>query len=243
MAARSSSRLLVHAGRALTARLSPAAPASALLAENLSRGFATGAPAAEEDVVKAAFIKQQASFRSYLEGLKKVPIPLDALDDKATKTYAAAVKNIRESLGIPSFSEKLTNLLESAEEDSRDVRSFLEESRIIRRQLGVEDKLGAEKLMFAALDSVEKKLGKALVGDDVKGMALLQEEVNAINKKLGLKDGELEALEQQLETSMAKTDIAAFASEATEKIGTYKKRDGLEGVEVDLKALDPKAYM
>ncbi|GJP35094.1 hypothetical protein CLOM_g19592, partial [Closterium sp. NIES-68] len=104
-----------------------------------------------------------------------------------------------------------------------DVRSFLEESRIIRRQLGVEDKLGAEKLMFAALDSVEKKLGKALVGDDVKGMALLQEEVNAINKKLGLKDGELEALEQQLETSMAKTDIAAFASEATEKIGTYKK--------------------
>ncbi|CAI5999311.1 unnamed protein product [Closterium sp. NIES-64] len=219
-------------GRAVSARLAPVAPASAVLAGDVARGFATAAPA-EEDVVKAAFIKQQASFRSYLEGLKKVSIPMDAADDKATKAYAAAVKNIRESLGIPSFSEKLSNLLESAEEDSRDVRSFLEESRIIRRQLGVEDKLGAEKLdsvekklgkvgkgerfplhpynpvtpsslvpnhpcaprlgvedklgaeklMFAALDSVEKKLGKALVGDDVKGMAMFQEEVNAINKK------------------------------------------------------------
>ncbi|CAI5464952.1 unnamed protein product [Closterium sp. Yama58-4] len=242
MAARSSSRLLALAGRAVFARLAPAAPASALLAANVARGFATAAPA-EEDVVKAAFIKQQASFRSYLEGLKKVPIPLDAADDKATKAYAAAMKNIRESLGIPSFTEKLSNLLESAEEDSRDVRSFLEESRIIRRQLGVEDKLGAEKLMFAALDSVEKKLGKALVGDDAKGMALFQEEVNAINKKLGLKDSDLEPLEQQLETSMAKTDIAAFAKEATEKIGTYKKRDGLEDIQVDLKTLDPKAYI
>ncbi|CAI7852886.1 unnamed protein product [Closterium sp. NIES-53] len=110
-------------------------------------------------------------------------------------------------------------------------------------RLGVEDKLGAEKLMFAALDSVEKKLGKALVGDDVKGMAMFQEEVNAINKKLGLKDGDLEPLEQQLETSMAKTDIAAFASEATQKIGTYQKRDGLEDIQVDLRTLDPKAYM
>ncbi|CAI7786181.1 unnamed protein product, partial [Closterium sp. NIES-53] len=117
MAARSSSRLLALAGRAASARLAPAAPASALLAGNVARGFATAAPA-EEDVVKAAFIKQQASFRSYLEGLKKVPIPMDAADDKATKAYAAAVKNIRESLGIPSFSEKLSNLLESAEEDS-----------------------------------------------------------------------------------------------------------------------------
>ncbi|CAI5956630.1 unnamed protein product [Closterium sp. NIES-64] len=229
-------------GRAVSARLAPVAPASAVLAGDVARGFATAAPA-EEDVVKAAFIKQQASFRSYLEGLKKVSIPMDAADDKATKAYAAAVKNIRESLGIPSFSEKLSNLLESAEEDSRDVRSFLEESRIIRRQLGVEDKLGAEKLMFAALDSVEKKLGKALVGDDVKGMAMFQEEVNAINKKLGLKDGDLEPLEQQLETSMAKTDIAAFASEATQKIGTYQKRDGLEDIQVDLKTLDPKAYI
>ncbi|CAI5985140.1 unnamed protein product, partial [Closterium sp. NIES-65] len=321
-------------GRAVSARLAPVAPASAVLAGDVARGFATAAPA-EEDVVKAAFIKQQASFRSYLEGLKKVSIPMDAADDKATKAYAAAVKNIRESLGIPSFSEKLSNLLESAEEDSRDVRSFLEESRIIRRQLGVEDKLGAEKLdsvekklgkvgkgerfplhpynpvtpsslvpnhpcaprlgvedklgaeklMFAALDSVEKKLGKALVGDDVKGMAMFQEEVNAINKKLGLKDGDLEPLEQQLgtsmaktdvtafpltspfyhlfppsnfpfspppppprlglkdgdlepleqqlETSMAKTDIAAFASEATQKIGTYQKRDGLEDIQVN----------
>ncbi|CAI5964545.1 unnamed protein product [Closterium sp. NIES-65] len=232
MAARSSSRLLALAGRAVSARLAPVAPASAVLAGDVARGFATAAPA-EEDVVKAAFIKQQASFRSYLEGLKKVSIPMDAADDKATKAYAAAVKNIRESLGIPSFSEKLSNLLESAEEDSRDVRSFLEESRIIRRQLGVEDKLGAEKLMFAALDSVEKKLGKALVGDDVKGMAMFQEEVNAINKKLGLKDGDLEPLEQQLETSMAKTDIAAFASEATQKIGTYQKRDGLEDIQVN----------
>ena len=38
------------------------------------------------------------------------------------------------SVGIPSFTEKLANLLESAEEDSQDVRSFLEESRTIRRQ-------------------------------------------------------------------------------------------------------------
>ena len=51
---------------------------------------------ATEDVVKAAFIRQQTAFRSYLEGVKKVNIPLNASDDKAVFAYEEAIKAIRQ---------------------------------------------------------------------------------------------------------------------------------------------------
>ena len=49
--------------------------------------------------------------------------------------------------------------------------------------MGLEDTLGFEALIFKALDSVEKKLGKPLTSADAKGMQDLQDEVSAINKK------------------------------------------------------------
>lgn len=133
-------------------------------------------------------------------------------------------------VGVKSFSEKLTDLLESAEEDSETVRSFLEDANVVRKQyapvrprpsfvllqrslfvvplsvkgcktvsvrdcdcllwrtvslgrLGIEDTLGVESLMYAALDSVEKKLGKPLTTSDPQGLAAFQSEVAAVNSK------------------------------------------------------------
>ena len=48
---------------------------------------------------------------------------------------------------------------------------------------GLNDELGAEALMFDALEKVEKELKKPLMRNDKKGMALLVAEFDKINKK------------------------------------------------------------
>lgn len=48
---------------------------------------------------------------------------------------------------------------------------------------GLTDELGAEAMMFDALDKVEKEQKKPLMRDDKKGMDLLLAEFDKINKK------------------------------------------------------------
>ena len=48
---------------------------------------------------------------------------------------------------------------------------------------GFPDELGAEAMMFEALDKVEKEIKKPLMRNDKQGMALLMKEFDAINKK------------------------------------------------------------
>lgn len=48
---------------------------------------------------------------------------------------------------------------------------------------GLADDLGAEALMFEALDKVEKELKKPLLRNDKKGMDVLLAEFDKINKK------------------------------------------------------------
>lgn len=48
---------------------------------------------------------------------------------------------------------------------------------------GLTDELGAEAMMFEALDKVEKELKKPLLRNDKKGMAVLLAEFDKINKK------------------------------------------------------------
>lgn len=193
--------------------------------------------------MKAAFVKQQTQFRAYLSELDKITIPLDPQSDKEVHDYAGALKSIRKKVGVPSFTEKIGNLLEAAAEDTSEVRAFLEEGRKIRTELGIEDSLGAEEEMFRALDEVEKKLGKPLVTSDAKGLQAFQEQITAINSKLGLNDSSLEDLEKAVDIDLAKLEISQFRKEALEKIETFKRRDGLENVSVDLQKLDPRQYL
>jgi hypothetical protein len=50
-------------------------------------------------------------------------------------------------------------------------------------RVGIEDDIGADELTFAALDKVEKSIGKRLVKDDANGMSLWKKELDQINQK------------------------------------------------------------
>eukprot|EP00850_Spirogloea_muscicola_P005996 SM000028S10090 [mRNA] locus=s28:385709:387101:+ [translate_table: standard] len=188
------------------------------------------------------FVSQQSQFRAYLRELERVRVPLDPGDDAAVRDYAASVKTIRKKLGVPSFTEKLGDLLDAAAEEAPDVRTYIKEAAQIRKELGVENDLGAEEPTLKALADVEKKLGKPLTFDDAKGLSLFQEQMQKIYTTLGL-TGSDEDLEEETEFALAKAEIAKLHDEALEKMESLKRRDHLDDINVDIKSLDPRAYL
>ncbi|KAG6554550.1 hypothetical protein Mapa_003929 [Marchantia paleacea] len=199
--------------------------------------------AGQDDVVKQAFVTQQTKFRAFLGELAKVKITLDSDDQKAVKEYATTMKSIRTKLAIPSYTEKIADLLESAGDDAADVRSYLETQTRLRSEVGIQDDLGADKLTLQALDKVEKSLGKPLLLDDKQGLTLLSKEIDEINKKLGLDEALLEKLEEEVEMAVAKGELEEITKEAREKIETYKRRDELDTLVVEPKELDYRQYL
>ncbi|CAM6082191.1 unnamed protein product [Calypogeia fissa] len=206
-----------------------------------SRSFSAQSQA--EDIVKQAFVKQQSKFRAFLAELSKQKFTLSPEDPKAVTEYANIIKGIRTKLQIPSYTEKLADLLDLAGDDCTDVRSYLQLQTQLRRETGIQDDLGADKLMMEALDKVEKNLGKPVLLDDQKGLTLLGKEIDEINKKLGLDEALLEKLEEEVELAVAKGELEELTKEAREKIETYKRRDELEGIQVDPKELDYRPYL
>jgi len=203
-----------------------------------SRNLST---AAEDDIVKSAFIKQQTQFRASLEELSKYKVPLDPDNEKAVKEYAAFLEGMRTKIGAQTLPEQISQMQDSLLEEAESVRSFLEGNIKLANDLGVTDDLQVTKLMLEALDEVEKKSGKILEFSDKSGMQSLFEAVEAINAEVGLTD-DLEKLEKELEYFEAKAEIVAYRDAAVEQMDTIKCRDGLEDVTVDLKDLDPRPY-
>ncbi|CAM6055853.1 unnamed protein product [Sphagnum tenellum] len=195
-----------------------------------------------DDVVKAAFVNQQQKFRAFLEELSKTKLEVDPGSEASVKKYYDTMAKIRGSIGVPSFTKKISNLLEAAAEEAPDVRSILEIQRSLRREVGIEDDIGADELTFAALDKVEKSIGKRLVKDDANGMSLWKKELDQINQKLGLSPDSLEQLEEEAEHALAKAELEDLKNTAVENIETYKRRDELN-VDVDPKELDYRAYL
>jgi hypothetical protein len=109
-------------------------------------------------------------------------------------------------------------------------------------RVGIEDDIGADELTFAALDKVEKSIGKRLVKDDANGMSLWKKELDQINQKLGLSPDSLEQLEEEAEHALAKAELEDLKHTAVESMETYKRRDELN-VDVDPKELDYRAYL
>jgi len=50
-------------------------------------------------------------------------------------------------------------------------------------RVGIEDDSGADGLMMAALDKVEKSIGKTLLKDDANGLAVWKKELDQVNQK------------------------------------------------------------
>lgn len=51
------------------------------------------------------------------------------------------------------------------------------------RRAGIEDDLGADDMMFQALQKVEKSIGKPLTREDANGISMWKKEIDAINAK------------------------------------------------------------
>jgi hypothetical protein len=205
---------------------------------------AAGKPAAEagDDVVKAVFQRQQKNFRAYLEEISKTKLDLDANSEAAVKAYFDTQTKIRTKLGLPSYTQKIADLLEGAAEEAPDVRTYLNITNTLRREVGIEDDSGADALMMEALDKVEKSIGKTLVKDDANGMAAWKKELDLVNKKLGIDDSMLEKLEEEAEYAAAKAELEELRNTAMDRIDTYKRRDELT-IEVDPKELDHRNYL
>ncbi|XP_024385615.1 probable ATP synthase 24 kDa subunit, mitochondrial [Physcomitrium patens] len=209
-----------------------------------SMNAAAGKPAAEagDDVVKAVFQRQQKNFRAYLDEISKSKLDLDANSEAAVKAYFDTQVKIRTGLGIPSYTQKISELLEGAAEEAPDVRTFLNIHSSLRREVGIEDDSGADALMLEALDKVEKSIGKTLVKDDANGMSAWKKELDQVNQKLGIDDAMLEKLEEEAEYAAAKAELEELRNTAMDRIDTYKRRDELT-IEVDPKELDHRNYL
>jgi len=202
----------------------------------------SAAAEAGDDVVKAVFQRQQKNFRAYLDEISKKKLDLDSNSEAAVKAYYDTQAQIRSTLGLSSTTQKIADLLEGAAEEAPDVRTYLSIHSSLRREVGIEDDLGADALMMAALDKVEKSIGKTLVKDDAAGMSAWKKELDQVNQKLGIDDSMLEKLEEEAEYGVAKAELEELRNTAMDRIDTYKRRDELE-IEVDVKELDHRKYL
>ncbi|KAJ7528513.1 hypothetical protein O6H91_02G115500 [Diphasiastrum complanatum] len=208
-----------------------------------ARRFATAAPAVEDDIVKNIVVDQIRKFRAFMEELIKVKIVIAPEDPKVVKDYAQTITNIRKKLQIPSIGEKLEDLFHAAWEDSPTVRAYLETLSGLRTEIGIKDDRNVDKLLFEALEKIEKKIGKPLTRNDAKGLALWQTEQDMVLKKLGILDEKLAKYEEELELGIAKGQLEEMKNIAVDTMETYKKRDGLDFVQVDPKELDPRNFL
>eukprot|EP00246_Nothoceros_aenigmaticus_P001774 TRINITY_DN12409_c0_g1_i1.p1 TRINITY_DN12409_c0_g1~~TRINITY_DN12409_c0_g1_i1.p1 ORF type:complete len:243 (+),score=61.94 TRINITY_DN12409_c0_g1_i1:66-794(+) len=218
--------------------------ARAVCPRGVVRRFAAdAAPNAQDDIVKNVFINQQKKFRAILGEMARVKINVDPKDDKAVREYLSTMKQIRQKVGIPSYTEKLGDLLDSAAEDSPDVRTFFQIQRALRIEMSVPEVPEYDSGVSEAIAKVEKKIGKPLTRDDVKGLALFQGEIDALNAKLGLNPDSLEELEAELEVEIARTELTHMKKESESQIETFRRRDELDNIKVDVKTLDPRPYL
>nr|POE85780.1 putative atp synthase 24 kda subunit, mitochondrial [Quercus suber] len=114
----------------------------------------------------------------------------------------------------------------------------------IRIKRGLTVELGAEAMIFDALEKVEKELKKPLMGNDKKGMAVLMAEFNKINKKLGIRKEDLPKYEEQLELKIAKAQPEELKKDTLEAMETQKKWEEFKDEEmVNPKSLDIRNFI
>ncbi|XP_059072534.1 probable ATP synthase 24 kDa subunit, mitochondrial isoform X2 [Cryptomeria japonica] len=130
-------------------------------------------------------------------------------------------------------------------DDSNAVSRYMQVMKTMREKTGLYDDLGIEKMRMDALDKVEKQLKKPLMRNDKKGMALLEVEFNAINKKVGISVEDLPKYEQKLEHDVAKAQLEDLKKNALEAMEEQKKRLGYkdEDVDIDVRTLDIRNFL
>uniref|UniRef100_A0A2P2KNF8 Putative ATP synthase 24 kDa protein n=1 Tax=Rhizophora mucronata TaxID=61149 RepID=A0A2P2KNF8_RHIMU len=195
-------------------------------------------------MLKNIFIEVKRKFETALGILKKEKITIDPEDPAAVAQYAKVMKTIREKADLFSESQRIKYTIDTRTKDIPDARAYLTTLREIRIKRGLTDELGAEAMMFDALDKVEKELKKPLLRNDKKGMALLMAEFDKINAKLGIRRQDLPKYEEALEQKISKAQLEELKKDALEAMETQKKREEFKDEEMpSVKSLDLRNFI
>lgn len=192
-----------------------------------------------DEMLKGIFLEVKKKFETAVGVLRKEKITIDPEDPAAVDQYAKVMKTVREKADLFSESQRIQFTIKQRTDGIQDARSYLLALKDIRLKRSLTDELGAEAMMMDALEKVEKDIKKPLMRNDKKGMALLTEEFNKINQKLGIRKEDLPKYEEQLEKKIAKAQLEELKKDALEAMETQKKREEFNDEEMpDVKSLD-----
>ncbi|KAJ0795886.1 hypothetical protein HanPI659440_Chr04g0155651 [Helianthus annuus] len=192
-----------------------------------------------DEMLKGIFLEVKKKFETAIGVLRKEKITIDPEDPAAVEQYAKVMKTVREKADLFSESQRIQFTIKQRTAGIQDARSYLLALKDIRLKRGLTDELGAEAMMMDALEKVEKEIKKPLLRNDKKGMALLTEEFNKINQKLGIRKEDLPKYEEELEKKIAKAQLEELKKDALEAMETQKKREEFNDEEMpDVKSLD-----
>nr|DAD40157.1 TPA_asm: hypothetical protein HUJ06_014480 [Nelumbo nucifera] len=197
-----------------------------------------------DEMLKNIFLEVKKKFDTALGVLRKEKITIDPDDPAAVAQYAKVMKTVREKADLFSESQRIQHTIQTRTQGIQDARTYLLTLKEIRIKRGLTDDLGAEAMMMDALEKVEKEIKKPLLRSDKKGMALLMNEFDTINKKLGIRREDLPKYEEQLELKIAKAQLEELKKDALEAMETQKKREEFKDEEmVDVKSLDIRNFI
>ncbi|KAK1301528.1 hypothetical protein QJS10_CPB12g00292 [Acorus calamus] len=190
------------------------------------------------------FFDVKKKFEIALGILRKEKITIDPDDPAAVTQYAKVMKTIREKADLLSVPQRVKNIIQEQTKGIPDARTYLLALQDIRVKNGLTDDIGAEVMMFDALEKVEKEIKKPLLRDDKKGMALLIAEFDKINKKLGIRKEDLPKYEEELEIKLAKDQLMEIKEEVVEEMANQIKRKEFQDEKmVDVRSLDVRNFI
>ncbi|KAK1326808.1 hypothetical protein QJS10_CPA01g01392 [Acorus calamus] len=190
------------------------------------------------------FFDVKKKFEIALGILRKEKITIDPDDPVAVTQYAKVMKTIREKADLLSVPQRVKNIIQEQTKGIPDARTYLVTLQDIRVKNGLSDDIGAEIMMFDALEKVEKEIKKPLLRDDKKGMALLIAEFDKINKKLGIHKEDLPKYEEELEIKLAKDQLTEIKEEVVEEMANQIKRKEFQDEKmVDVRSLDVRNFI
>ncbi|XP_010531418.1 PREDICTED: probable ATP synthase 24 kDa subunit, mitochondrial [Tarenaya hassleriana] len=197
-----------------------------------------------DEMLKEVFMEIKTKFLAAVDVLRKEKITINPDDPAAVRQYANVMKTIRKKADMFSESQRIQYDIDIETKEIPDAREYLLKLQEIRERKGLTDELGAEAMMFEALDKVEKEIKKPLMRDDKKGMALLMAEFDKINKKLGIRKEDLPKYEEELELKIAKVQLEELKSEALEAMEAQKKKEEFQDEAMpDVKSLDIRNFI
>lgn len=197
-----------------------------------------------DEMLKGIFLDVKKKYEACLSVFKREKITIDPDDPAAVAHYAKVWKTARKEAGLLSDSERIQNTIEVNTRDIPDARTYLLKVQEIRIRSGLVDEIGAEKLMFDALEKVEKEIKKPLLRNDKKNMVLLLAEFDKVNKKLGIKKEDLPKMDEELDLKIAKAELAELKKDALEAMETQLKREEFKDEKMpDVRSLDIRNFL